>query len=186
MSKGRMREQMPEVAAWVDDLRSAFGTEYINKIIAAGMRGEPVFSASENGYTIGTPVYRGSRITKDEKGNPYILVEADGSRTRYDPAMDKAEAMTDEEVIVKHADLEPGYHVIVAARKAAQKKWSNNKIEQERFVALIREAVVSRIAAGQKPRTQKKHESNVVRTTSKEKQTTKVPARDEKTRDLFR
>lgn len=57
MSKGRMREQMPEVAAWVDDLRSAFGEEYVNKIIAAGMRGEPVFSASENGHVIGTPVY---------------------------------------------------------------------------------------------------------------------------------
>ncbi len=90
MSKGRMREQMPEVADWVDDLRSAFGEEYINKIIAAGMGGQPVFSASENGHTIGTPVYRGSRITKDEKGNPYILVEVDGSRTRYNPALDKA------------------------------------------------------------------------------------------------
>lgn len=94
--------------------------------------------------------------------------------------------MTGEEVVVKHPDLAPGYHVMVAARKAAKKKWPDNKIEQERFVALIRGAVVSRIGAGQKLRTQKNHESNVVRTTSKEKQTTKVPARDEKTMDLFR
>lgn len=93
MSKGRLREEMPEVAAWVDDLRKAFGEEYINKIIAAGMRGEPVFSASENGHTIGTPVSTGDKVIKDENGNPYILVEADGTRKKYDPVSEKTEAV---------------------------------------------------------------------------------------------
>lgn len=94
MSKGRLREEMPEIAAWVDDLRQAFGEEYINKIIAAGMKGEPVFSVSKNGRTIGTPVLIGDKVIRDENGNPYILVQADGTRKRYDPDPEKAAEVT--------------------------------------------------------------------------------------------
>lgn len=83
MAKGGMREQMPLCAAWIDELRSAFGTEYIDKIIRAGMRGAPVFYASENGHKVGTPVPAGDRVVKDERGNPYILVTRDGRRHTY-------------------------------------------------------------------------------------------------------
>ncbi len=54
MSKPSMREQMPQCAAFIDSLRDAFGKEHIDGQIRAGMRGEPVFFASENGHTIGT------------------------------------------------------------------------------------------------------------------------------------
>lgn len=56
MSKPSMREQMPEVAAFIDSMRDAFGKEHIDQQIRKGMRGEPVFFARENGYQIGTPV----------------------------------------------------------------------------------------------------------------------------------
>lgn len=56
MSKPSMREQMPEVAAFIDKMRDAFGKEHIDQQIRKGMRGEPVFFARENGHQIGTPV----------------------------------------------------------------------------------------------------------------------------------
>lgn len=76
---------MPTVAAWIDDLRSAFGAEHINKIIAGGMRGEPVFSATENGHSVGTPVWQGSRVIKDEQGNPYLFIDRQGRQHKYVP-----------------------------------------------------------------------------------------------------
>ena len=54
VSKPSMREQMPQCAAFIDSLRDAFGKDHIDGQIRAGMRGEPVFYASENGHTIGT------------------------------------------------------------------------------------------------------------------------------------
>ncbi|UOD30716.1 hypothetical protein INH39_02930 [Massilia violaceinigra] len=73
MAKGSMREQMPVVAEWIDDLRSAFGADYIDSILRAGMRGKPVFYASENGHTVGTPVPVGVRVGTDARGRSYLL-----------------------------------------------------------------------------------------------------------------
>jgi hypothetical protein len=67
--KGSMRDAMPVTTAFIDNLRSQFGREYIDDIIRRGMRGEPLFSASENGHTIGTPEVRGVRIGRDARGN---------------------------------------------------------------------------------------------------------------------
>lgn len=50
---------MPEVAAFVDDLREVFGREPIDEQIRRGLRGEPVFWAREAGHEIGTPVPAG-------------------------------------------------------------------------------------------------------------------------------
>jgi hypothetical protein len=72
-----MREKMPAVAAWIDELRSAFGTEEIDRQIRAGMRGEPVFFASENGYTVGTPSPQRVRVQWDKRGIPYVVGEQD-------------------------------------------------------------------------------------------------------------
>lgn len=47
---------MPLVAAFIDDMRAAFGAEYINDIIRSGIDGQPVFHASENGHQVGTPL----------------------------------------------------------------------------------------------------------------------------------
>jgi hypothetical protein len=54
MSKGSLRDQMPEVTAWVDGLRKAFSVESIDGQIRAGINGKPTFWASENGHEIGT------------------------------------------------------------------------------------------------------------------------------------
>ncbi len=81
MAKGSMREQMPVVAALIDELRKAFGADYINGImLAAVKRGEPVFWASEAGHTIGTPLLEGTRVVKDERGTPCVVVEPGGQR----------------------------------------------------------------------------------------------------------
>lgn len=40
-----MRRSMPQVAAFVDALRAAFGDEEIDSMIACGLGGEPVFHA---------------------------------------------------------------------------------------------------------------------------------------------
>lgn len=51
-----LREQMPGVAAFIDQLREAFGRDEIDGQIKRGMRGEPTFFAQENGHAIGTPI----------------------------------------------------------------------------------------------------------------------------------
>ena len=49
-----LREQMPQTAAFIDELRAVFGRESIDAQIRAGMRGDPMFWASEAGHEIGT------------------------------------------------------------------------------------------------------------------------------------
>jgi len=58
---------MPEIAALIDALRATFGKEVIDGQIRKGMKGEPVFWATENGYEIGTHVYREAK-TGEENG----------------------------------------------------------------------------------------------------------------------
>jgi hypothetical protein len=49
-----MRESMPEIAAWIDDLRAVFGTDAIERIIRASVRdGVPGFYGYENGLEVG-------------------------------------------------------------------------------------------------------------------------------------
>lgn len=73
MTKGSMRDQMPITAAWIDELRQAFGKESIDGQIRKAMRGEPVFFASENGHTVGTASPPRVRVQWDERGRPYVL-----------------------------------------------------------------------------------------------------------------
>lgn len=70
MAKGSMREQMPVVTAFIDQLREVFGREYIDDIIRAGIRGKPVFHATENGHEVGTPVYQG--LPLDKTHEPFL------------------------------------------------------------------------------------------------------------------
>lgn len=51
-----LRQQMPTVAAWIDDLRAAFGKELIDIAIRAGLDGQQTFYASEGGQQVGTPI----------------------------------------------------------------------------------------------------------------------------------
>ncbi|AXF12691.1 hypothetical protein CUJ91_32385 (plasmid) [Paraburkholderia graminis] len=45
---------MPEIAAFVAQLKSAFGEQEINEAIRRGKAGEATFYAAENGHTVGT------------------------------------------------------------------------------------------------------------------------------------
>lgn len=64
---------MPESAAWIDELRHAFGPDEINRAIRAGMKGEPVFHAVENGHELGTPMETAdpSRVVSGQRLLPW-------------------------------------------------------------------------------------------------------------------
>ncbi len=49
-----LREEMPIVAAFIDEMREQFGKAEIDAQIRKGMAGLPVFWASENGHEVGT------------------------------------------------------------------------------------------------------------------------------------
>lgn len=51
---------MPEISAFVEALRDAFGADEINAIVRRGRAGEPVFFAREAGREFGTPLPSGS------------------------------------------------------------------------------------------------------------------------------
>ncbi|NMM04493.1 hypothetical protein HHL24_42490 [Paraburkholderia sp. RP-4-7] len=46
---------MPEIAAFVADMKAVFGEREINEAICRSKAGEPTFYACENGRTAGTP-----------------------------------------------------------------------------------------------------------------------------------
>jgi hypothetical protein len=74
MAVDSMREQMPVVAEWIDQMRTVFGARQINAVIRAGIGGQPVFYASENGHTVGTPAPPGWRVLKDEQGGRTVVM----------------------------------------------------------------------------------------------------------------
>ncbi len=49
-----LRQTMPTVATFIDQMRAAFGPDDINAAIRAGIAGQPTFHASENGMQVGT------------------------------------------------------------------------------------------------------------------------------------
>jgi len=52
---GSMREQMPQTAAWIDELRQVFGADQIDPAIRRGMAGQPnQFHAIEGEFELGT------------------------------------------------------------------------------------------------------------------------------------
>lgn len=65
-----LRQAMPETAAFIDAMRGAFGAEQINAVIRAGMDGQPMFWARENGNEVGTP-------PEDDSGRSVSLSEID-------------------------------------------------------------------------------------------------------------
>ncbi|MGY6258115.1 hypothetical protein ACXIVK_32100 [Paraburkholderia caledonica] len=46
---------MPEIAAFVADMKAVFGEQEIDEAIRRSKSGEPTFYACENGRTVGTP-----------------------------------------------------------------------------------------------------------------------------------
>ncbi|WP_057292873.1 hypothetical protein [Noviherbaspirillum sp. Root189] len=78
-AKTTLRDEMPMVAGFIDDLRAAFGKEMIDGQIRKGMRGEPVFHAVENGHEIGTPIEHGQRIGTDPVTGCSVDLDKEGS-----------------------------------------------------------------------------------------------------------
>jgi hypothetical protein len=65
---------MPEIAAIVTNMKSAFGEQEINEAIRRGRAGEATFYACENGRTVGTasPVTENAwRVTDDIRDRHY-------------------------------------------------------------------------------------------------------------------
>lgn len=61
--KGGMRQAMPTVAGWIDELREAFGAESIDASIRAGLRGElNRFHAREGAHELGTAFEKTRRV----------------------------------------------------------------------------------------------------------------------------
>jgi len=85
----KSREAMPRVAAWIDLLRQAFGESEINEQLRRGVRGEPVFFATEGGHQIGTPLPPAvGAIKVDAVGNRYAedyATSQDGSNSEIRP-----------------------------------------------------------------------------------------------------
>lgn len=56
---GSLRSDMPIVAAFIDDMRAAFGVDVVNAGIRNGLRPDCApherFYATENGHTLGAP-----------------------------------------------------------------------------------------------------------------------------------
>lgn len=61
-----MREAMPTVAAWIDELRETFGADTINAAIRNGVGGGDHFYASENGQQVGSVGLAGRAVTLAE------------------------------------------------------------------------------------------------------------------------
>jgi len=57
-----LRQTMPTVAAWIDELREAFGADAINPAIRNGVAGGAAFYATENGHSIGCEAMVGGHV----------------------------------------------------------------------------------------------------------------------------
>lgn len=71
-----LRNEMPEVAAFIDSVREAFGKEMIDvQIRKAVEKGESTFWARENGHRLGTrSTVHTSAIRWDENGIAYAVI----------------------------------------------------------------------------------------------------------------
>ncbi|MFL9876472.1 hypothetical protein [Paraburkholderia megapolitana] len=56
----KVDKPMPEISAFVERLREAFGRGEIDALVRRGRAGEPVFFAREGGMEFGTPLPAGS------------------------------------------------------------------------------------------------------------------------------
>lgn len=57
-----LRQTMPTVAAWIDELREAFGDQAVNPAIRNGAAGGSHFYAEENGHTLGCEAMPGGHV----------------------------------------------------------------------------------------------------------------------------
>jgi len=121
MSKGSLREQMPIVTDFIDSLRAAFGEDCINQVMRSGIKGQPVFFATENGHSVGTPIPVGVRVGTDDRGNSALLdidpleqqvVNGETHRERhYREAYERSRAMTTAKQVQTSAQAPQGREI---------------------------------------------------------------------------
>ena len=72
---------MPEIAAFVADMKSAFGEQEIDEAIRRGKAGEPTFYACENGHTVGTATPAQTNVWSVDRAvrNRHYCTGCDGS-----------------------------------------------------------------------------------------------------------
>lgn len=58
-----MRTAMPEISAWIDELRRVFGRAAIDAQLRRGLRGEVAFWAKEGEHELGAPSPAGVAAT---------------------------------------------------------------------------------------------------------------------------
>lgn len=75
------KHPMPGIAAFVAQLRAAFGDATIDETLARGKASEPTFFARENGWTVGTKaaVWENSWKAGDGVRNPHYCNGCDGA-----------------------------------------------------------------------------------------------------------
>lgn len=77
-----LRETMPLVTGFIDEMRAAFGSVEVNANIRAGLEGQPTFWATENGVEIGTKDTRqGIALTDMVIDPPAATVKAGRGKT---------------------------------------------------------------------------------------------------------
>lgn len=75
-----LRQTMPTISAFIDEMREAFGADDINASIKAGMAGQPTFYACEGGATVGTKDTRpGIPLSRMVIDAPDATVQAGGA-----------------------------------------------------------------------------------------------------------
>ena len=79
-SLARKPHPMPEMAAFVAELRAVFG-DTIDEAVARGKAGEPTFFATENGRTVGTrPIDDFNKwVVDDSLRDRYFCAGCDGT-----------------------------------------------------------------------------------------------------------
>ena len=84
-----LRKSMPLVAAFVDDMREAFGADVINPQIRRGMAGEIGFWASENGVEIGTEIIF-DYVDKYQRPTIIAINQLDHEKANFQSTLEEA------------------------------------------------------------------------------------------------
>lgn len=67
---GKLKDRMPVIDAFIDELRDVFGREAIDRAIVDGLR-DRTFHAREGGMEIGAPVDLGERAITLSECSPW-------------------------------------------------------------------------------------------------------------------
>ena len=82
-----LRDKMPRTAAFIDNLRDAFGKAEIDAQIRKGMAGLPGhFHARENGHEVGTPMPAGDPAREVSAADMVIIPPKKEAHANRNPA----------------------------------------------------------------------------------------------------